>query len=159
MEQYEYISQSSFSLSMLTFLDLSFNFFYQPVPATFDFLPSLQTLYLQHSSYNGLANDNVFLKLTSLVSLDLSFSSLTGTIPLNFNSTSLTSLDYDWCALGSFPDVFPPLPSLKSLIISTNSMAYSIPSSFNSLTSLTNLDLHFNFISGTVPSFQDLSGH
>uniref|UniRef100_A0A6B2L0S5 Uncharacterized protein n=1 Tax=Arcella intermedia TaxID=1963864 RepID=A0A6B2L0S5_9EUKA len=158
--RFDHLTQTTFqNLSRLTYLDLSYNAFSEPLPASFDFLPSLKTLNLQNNFFRPPATENIFLRLTSLVSLDLSSSQigLWSSVPLNFNSSFLTTLNYEMCGASSFPNVFTPLSSLKNLMLAHNGITGTLPTLFSTFTSLTNLDLGGNFLSGTIPSLQALS--
>lgn len=93
------------------------------------------------------------IRLAALQVLDLSFCSITGTIPSTLgNLTSLVVLYISNNGLsGMVPSSFSQLSSLSVLDLSHNSLGGSIPASFGSLGNLTLLDMSSNFLSGAIP--------
>ncbi|CAN1812694.1 Probable LRR receptor-like serine/threonine-protein kinase At1g56140 [Linum perenne] len=76
------------AFTKLQLLDLSFNKLTGPIPATFQNFPELQYLYLGSNSLNGEIPGNII--NPTLVSLDVSFNSLSGKLPLNFGKVGLS---------------------------------------------------------------------
>ncbi|KAM7514134.1 hypothetical protein LguiA_003717 [Lonicera macranthoides] len=92
--------------------------------------------------------------LTALQVLDLSSSSILGTIPSSLGT--MTTLNSLYLSDNSLTGVIPPtLASLSSLLVldlSHNLLTGSIPSSFSGFGNLSKLDLSANFLSGPIPS-------
>ncbi|KAL1539549.1 putative LRR receptor-like serine/threonine-protein kinase [Salvia divinorum] len=92
-------------------------------------------------------------KLTNLQVLDLSSSSISGSIPLSLGSLSRLR----WLNLsnnlitGSMPIALEKLNSLLVLDLSQNSLTGQIPEEISSLRNLTTLDLSLNYLSGAIP--------
>ncbi|XP_042004650.1 probable LRR receptor-like serine/threonine-protein kinase At2g16250 isoform X2 [Salvia splendens] len=96
--------------------------------------------------------------MSNLRVLDLSSSSISGSIPLSLGS--LSSLE--WLNLsnnsitGSIPIALEKLQSLTVLDLSQNSLAGQIPKEISSLRNLTILDLSLNYLSVAIPLDLDL---
>lgn len=92
-------------------------------------------------------------KLAQLEELDLSSSSILGSLPPSLGS--LSSLDFlslfNNSITGIIPTELGKLSSLRVLNLSGNSLTGSIPSSFSDIENLTFLDLSSNFLSGPIP--------
>lgn len=92
-------------------------------------------------------------KLTQLKQLDLSSSSILGSLPTSLGS--LSNLDFlslfNNSITGTVPIELGKLSSLRVLNLSWNSLTGSIPSSFSDIVNLTSLDLSSNFLSGPIP--------
>ncbi|XP_009784605.1 probable LRR receptor-like serine/threonine-protein kinase At2g16250 [Nicotiana sylvestris] len=101
-------------------------------------------------------------RLSQLKELDLSSSSILGSLPPSLGSMiKLTSLSLSSNSItGTIPTEFGKLSSLKVLNLSGNSLTGSIPSSYSDIGNLTVLDLSSNLLSGPIPiefgSFHDL---
>ena len=116
--------------------------------------------------------------LHNLRSIDLSHNALTGTLPMDWNASSLLILSFNHNSFsGQLPSAWGPampalqavdisynqltgtVPSdwrhwtrLKSLVLSNNQLAGSLPAEYSSWTQLRLLDLTYNQFSGTLPS-------
>ncbi|KAF3954434.1 hypothetical protein CMV_020219 [Castanea mollissima] len=113
-------------LSQFTYLNLSDNSFFGPVPASISSLSNLQTLFLRSNSFSG----SIPVSITNLKSLDSLDNSLTGFLPNSINSLSnLRRLDLSYNKLTrSLP------PNLLELALKHNSLSgYLSNSSFDGL--------------------------
>ncbi|KAG6401013.1 hypothetical protein SASPL_137858 [Salvia splendens] len=92
-------------------------------------------------------------KMSNLRVLDLSSSSISGSIPLSLGSLSnLTVLNLSHNSItGSMPIALEKLHSLSVLDLSQNSLTGQIPDEISSLRNLTSLDLSLNYLSGAIP--------
>ncbi|KAL3845242.1 hypothetical protein ACJIZ3_002645 [Penstemon smallii] len=92
-------------------------------------------------------------RLSNLEVLDLSSSSIHGSIPSSFGSLSkLSSLNLSGNSItGTIPPALGKLISLSDLDLSENLLTGQIPSEISSLGNLTNLDLSLNFLSSGIP--------
>ncbi|KAK1603711.1 hypothetical protein QYE76_027384 [Lolium multiflorum] len=88
-----------------------------------------------------------------LVSMDLSFNSLTGGIPDDITSLNgLLNLNISWNHLsGKIPMKIGAMKSVESLDLSRNNLYGEIPSSLSDLTFLSSLDLSYNNLTGRIP--------
>ncbi|KAH6765072.1 hypothetical protein C2S51_016321 [Perilla frutescens var. frutescens] len=99
-------------------------------------------------------------KLSNLRVLDLSSSSISGSIPSSLGSLSrLNSLSLSNNNItGNMPTALENLHSLSLLDLSQNSLTGQIPTEISSLRNLTKLDLSSNYLSGAIPfEFTSLS--
>ncbi|KAG6434641.1 hypothetical protein SASPL_106281 [Salvia splendens] len=96
--------------------------------------------------------------LSNLRVLDLSSSSISGSIPLSLGSlSSLRWLNLSNNSItGSIPIALEKLQSLTVLDLSQNSLTGQIPKDISSLRNLTILDLSLNYLSGAIPLDLDL---
>ncbi|KAH0736409.1 hypothetical protein KY285_012116 [Solanum tuberosum] len=92
-------------------------------------------------------------KLTQLKQLDLSSSSILGSLPTSLGS--LSNLDFlslfNNSITGTVPLELGKLSSLRVLNLSWNSFTGEIPSSVSDIKNLSVLDLSSNFLSGQIP--------
>ncbi|KAJ8539491.1 hypothetical protein K7X08_013743 [Anisodus acutangulus] len=92
-------------------------------------------------------------KLNNLEVLDLSSSSILGSLPTSLGS--LSNLDFlslfNNSITGTVPIELGKLSSLRVLNLSWNSLTGSIPSTFADIKNLSVLDLSSNFLSGPIP--------
>lgn len=101
----------------------------------------------------GQIPDWLGLKLSNLEALDLSSSSISGSIPLSLGSLS----KLQWLNLsnnsitGNIPAALEKLNSLLILDLSRNSFTGQIPEEISSLRNLTIIDLSSNYLSGAIP--------
>ncbi|XP_028763378.1 systemin receptor SR160-like [Neltuma alba] len=140
------------SCKKLSHLNVSSNEFSGPVPS----LPvdSLQFLYLAGNKFHGQIPEQLTDLCTTLVELDLSSNSLSGTIPRGFSACSSLEL-FDICKnkfSGELPiEIFVEMSSLKKLVLSSNDLVGNLPDNLSKLTSLETLDLSSNNLSGSIP--------
>ncbi|XP_013744517.2 receptor like protein 24-like [Brassica napus] len=159
-----YLSQNNFisstlpsefgSLSRLEFLSLFNNGFVGQVPSTFNNLSLLSFLDLNENHFSGTLNSNSSLfKLHHLRFLDLGSNNFTSSLPYEFGN--LKRLEYLSLASNDFFGQVPPtisnLTSLSELQLNHNQLTGSFPLVQN-LTMLSLLNLGDNHFSGTIPS-------
>ncbi|XP_060173472.1 probable LRR receptor-like serine/threonine-protein kinase At2g16250 [Lycium barbarum] len=92
-------------------------------------------------------------KLTQLKELDLSSSSILGSLPPSLGSLSslnFLSLSNNFIT-GTIPIELGQLSSLRALDLSGNSLTGSIPSTYSDIKNLSILNLSSNFLSGPIP--------
>lgn len=92
-------------------------------------------------------------KLSNLEVLDLSSSSILGSIPSSLGSLSrLSSLNLSANSItGNMPTALENLHSLSVLDLSQNFLTGQIPTEISALKNLTKLDLSSNYLSGAIP--------
>ncbi|KAF3448098.1 hypothetical protein FNV43_RR08808 [Rhamnella rubrinervis] len=165
--------------SMLDTLDLSSNVLHGPIPMSIFKLKKLSTLSLSFNNFNGTIQLSMIQGLRNLVSLDLSYNSLSvDSSNFGSNFTSLPQIliiKLASCKLRVFPNLKTQL-NLDTLDLSNNHIFGEIPNwisevgngsllhlnlSHNHLTgiqepfclpNLAVLDLHFNQIQRKIPS-------
>jgi Leucine-rich repeat (LRR) protein len=116
---------------------------------------SLEVLNLSYSGVSGAVPPNLS-RLRALRVLDLSNNLFTGAFPTSIaNVTSLEVVNLNenpgfdvWRPPES---LFVPLRRIRVLILSTTSMRGGIPAWFGNMTSLTDLELSGNFLTGRIP--------
>ncbi|XP_031257544.1 receptor-like protein kinase BRI1-like 3 [Pistacia vera] len=103
--------------------------------------------------YSGMTVDT-FTSNGSMIYLDLSYNSLTGTIPESLGSLSyLQVLNLGHNNLtGNIPDSFGDLKAIGVLDLSHNNFQGRIPGSLGGLSFLSDLDVSNNNLSGPIPS-------
>ncbi|XP_021721987.1 receptor-like protein 12 [Chenopodium quinoa] len=124
---------ASIASSQISYLDLRYNSLEGPIPKSFFQLRELQFLYMSFNRLNGTLDLADFLqRFKSLKELDLSFNRLSvGTNDSGENST---------------------FPQLQILFLASCNLR-TIPKFLNNQTSLQNLDLSMNQITGTIPEW------
>ncbi|KAK9274662.1 hypothetical protein L1049_021913 [Liquidambar formosana] len=148
-------TNKSLVLQSLSYLDLSFMNFLGDVP-NWPWIGNLQSL-----SYLDLSNCNFFGfvpaffgNLTKITHLDLSFNNFIGKIPpslSNLRQLHFLSLSGNKFSGPSFPSFVVNLTHLVTLYLSNCKLAGPIPS--HKLPNLNDLDLSFNSLNGTIPSW------
>ncbi|GAB4852894.1 hypothetical protein Ancab_017091 [Ancistrocladus abbreviatus] len=139
-------------LSQLTILDLSDNSFYGTIPVSLFSLSLLQSLSLRQNSFSGPLPSSIG-NLKSLQELDISGNSLYGSLPNTlFSLSSLRRLDLSF---NKFSGSVPKLPSnLLELAIKANSLSGSISkASFDGLGQLEVVELSANSFAGVLQSW------
>ncbi|CAK9171606.1 unnamed protein product [Ilex paraguariensis] len=162
----------------LTLLDLSQNLLVGPIPPTLSDLPNLRYLNLDGNNFSGdiPASLGNFQQLETLI---LSENLLSGTVSAVLgNITSLkwlqlaynpfapsrlapelgnlTNLEYLWLAgcnlVGEIPESFAKLSSLTNLDVSINQLTGSIPNLIFQLKNVVQIELYQNSFTGTLPA-------
>ncbi|EFH49544.1 leucine-rich repeat family protein [Arabidopsis lyrata subsp. lyrata] len=171
------ISDSICDLPYLTHLDLSLNFFNQPIPLHLSRCLTLETLNLSSNLIWGTIPDQIS-EFSSLKVLDFSSNHVEGKIPedlgllfnlqvLNLGSNLLTGivpsaigklselvvldLSANSYLVSEIPSFIGKLDKLEQLLLHRSGFHGEIPSSFVGLTSLKTLDLCLNNLSGEIP--------
>ncbi|GKV44298.1 hypothetical protein SLEP1_g51490 [Rubroshorea leprosula] len=138
----------------LTSLRFEGNSFEGPIPSSFSKLTSLNSLRI-----NGLSNVSSSLdfirNLKNLTDLILRNALITGGIPSDIGELqSLQKLDLSFNNLtGQIPNALFNISPLAYLFFGNNSLAGTIPSQKSE--NLMNIDLSYNFLSGSFPSWVD----
>ncbi|XP_047340984.1 LRR receptor-like serine/threonine-protein kinase RGI3 [Impatiens glandulifera] len=111
-------------------------------------------LILKSINLNSASLPSTFQPLTSLNTLILSSTNLTGNIPPQFSQyTNLTLLDLTHNSItGSIPFQICTLPNLQTLLLNTNSLQGNIPSDIGNMSTLKTLTLHDNQLTGQIPT-------
>ncbi|XP_022637529.1 probably inactive leucine-rich repeat receptor-like protein kinase At2g25790 [Vigna radiata var. radiata] len=124
----QHLPTLSCSATSLTILDLSYNLFEGPIPASFS-------------------------NLTHLTFLDLSYNYLNGSIPSSLLTLPhLTFLDLRINQFSDqIPNVFPQSNKFQELDLSNNNIGGELPSTLSNLQHLIHLDLSLNKLSGQIP--------
>ena len=151
------------SLEMLSALKLSTNSFYINATTLLHLPSGLKQLDLSFNILVGSVPENLFLRCPDLEEVNLSFSNMTGSLPetLLLNSDKLQALDLSYNNLtGSISElkIDNSCSSLLQLDLSGNRISGSLPNSFSNCTSLQTLNLANNWLSGEIPrSFGQLN--
>ncbi|GJY60163.1 leucine-rich repeat-containing protein [Tanacetum coccineum] len=133
----------------LDLLDLSFNFFYGPIPA---FPAGISFLDLSRNKFDG--GLSFLCQLYGyLESLDISHNTLTGQLPDCFrNLTNLEVLNLGHNILsGRIPPSIGYLGQLETLCLYNNSFSGELPLNLKNCTELSLLDLGANILYGNIP--------
>ncbi|KAK6945339.1 Serine-threonine/tyrosine-protein kinase, catalytic domain [Dillenia turbinata] len=139
----------------VTEISLSKRGFNGYIPSEIAQILSLQKLCLSYNNFTNpiplsLFNDNT----SSLLSLDLSHNSLTGSVPNEIrNLRNLCFLDLSSNLLnGSLPDKLSELQSLGgTLNLSHNLFSGAVPTSYGNFPVRVSLDLRYNNLTGKIP--------
>ncbi|XP_062200446.1 MDIS1-interacting receptor like kinase 2-like [Phragmites australis] len=139
-------------LSSLQYLNLSFNLLSGKIPASLCNLTSLKQIVIHQSMVSGHIPKEIG-RLVSLQVLQVSNSTLSGDIPTTLgNLTQLNSLFLFGNELsGPIPTEIGKLINLQDLGLSSNKLTGAIPVSLANLTKITILYLHKNQITGSIP--------
>ncbi|KAG6408866.1 hypothetical protein SASPL_131892 [Salvia splendens] len=146
------------NLKSLNTLKLNSNNLSSEVPHFLVNFRDLRVLNLASNQLYGNFSPNVFL-LPRLEAIDVSRNpSLSGKLP-EFplkSSLKLVSL-YETSFRGKLPDSIGNLESVTNLLLYTCNFSGLIPPSFANLTSATEVDMSYNSIEGSIPSFRSSS--
>lgn len=114
----------------------------------------LEEFNMNHMFQTGTLPD--FSPLKSLRILDLSYNQFTGEFPVSvFNLTALEVLNFNengYFKLWELPVSFDSMRKLKSMVLSTCSVHGRIPPSIANITTLVDLELSGNFLTGQIPA-------
>ncbi|XVE60243.1 hypothetical protein DITRI_Ditri05aG0112900 [Diplodiscus trichospermus] len=141
------------NLTGLRFLDLHENHFFGTIPPELSSLRHLHTLILYRNSLNGPIPDS-FALLTHLIVFSVLENNLTGPLLPSFfsNCTNLEIIDLSFNFFrGRIPEEIGNSPVLWSLNLYNNQFTGQLPASLAN-TTLYNLDVEYNFLSGELPS-------
>ncbi|KAJ1266617.1 hypothetical protein BS78_08G166200 [Paspalum vaginatum] len=115
---------------------------------------SLEVLNVSYSGVSGAVPD--LSPLRALRVLDMSDNLFTGAFPTSIaNLTALEVVNFNenpGFDIWRPPESFTALPRIRVLILSTTSMRGAIPPWFGNMTSLTDLELSGNFLTGRIPA-------
>ncbi|VAH69198.1 unnamed protein product [Triticum turgidum subsp. durum] len=149
----EPISESIGMLENLVLLDISHNEMLGSIPTQIGMLGSLQRLFLQGNKILGSIPNN-FGNLTLLEYIDLSSNNLSSMIPTSFfHLDKLIKLDFSQNSfVGALPADVSGLRQTNYMDVASNFLIGSIPNSFGQLTMLTYLNLSHNSFDNSIPS-------
>ncbi|MBV9962261.1 MAG: T9SS type A sorting domain-containing protein [Parafilimonas sp.] len=143
----------------VTSVSLTFNKLSGQLPASVGNLSELTDLELYNNNLQGSLN--TVIKLTKLLTLDLSSNAFTGNIPGQLSQLSqLKTLSLSNNKLtGSIPASICTIKPLQKLYLGNNQLSGSIPKNIDSLVFLGFLNLSYNHLSGDLPpGFYQLYG-
>lgn len=142
-----------FTLSNLTYLDLSFNLI-EEIPVAISDLSFLEELHLDANESISTVPDSIC-DLSNLLRLTLSGTSI-ATLPDNIGDlTSLTDLSLLQDYIVELPDSICSLVNLEYLGLSENELV-ALPENIGQLTSLTDLEVDMNYLTSLPVSMADL---
>nr|VDD14536.1 unnamed protein product [Brassica oleracea] len=147
------------SLNRLEVLNLSNNSFVSHVPSSFNNLSFLLLFDLSHNELTG--SFPLVRNLTKLSLLKISNNHLSGALNPNsslFELPHLRYLDLEYNNFSSsFSSEFGNLNRLEVLSLSSNDFFGQVPPTVSNLTSLTELYLHHDQLTGSFPRLQNLT--
>ncbi|XWS11692.1 hypothetical protein CRYUN_Cryun37aG0020700 [Craigia yunnanensis] len=141
------------NLTGLLLLNLYENHFFGTIPPEISSLRHLHTLVLNRNNLNGPVPDS-FAPLTNLTVFAAMENNLTGPMPPSFfsNCTHLVFIDLSFNFFrGQIPEEIGNCPSLRTLNLYNNQFTGQLPVSLTN-TTLFNLDVEYNLLSGELPS-------
>lgn len=141
------------NLTGLRILNLSDNYFFGTIPHEFSSLRLLHGLSLDTNNLHGPI-PNSFVRLSKLTFLIISGNNLTGILPpsLFSNCTRLKNVDLSCNSLtGKIPEEIGNCRDLWTLSLYNNQLTGQLPASLTN-TSLNNIDVEYNYLSGQLPS-------
>lgn len=146
-------------LERLGYLYLLENGLSGPLPACLSNITSLRELYLGSNKFTKIPS--TFWRQKDLLQINLSFNSLSGSLPLEIaNLKVVTVIDLSSNQLsGDIPTSIGDLENLANLSLSGNRFHGPIPQSFGGLVSLESLDLSSNNLSGVIPKSLEKLSH
>ncbi|CAK9142411.1 unnamed protein product [Ilex paraguariensis] len=138
-------------------LDLSGNRLSGGLPLTFVSCSSLQSINLGNNQLSGDFLQTVISTLPNLKTLNIPFNNISGSVPLSLtNCSQLEVLDLSSNALvGNIPSGFCSSPlssSLQNILLAGNFLSGTLPSELGKCKNLRTIDFSLNNISGTIPS-------
>nr|XP_043620168.1 receptor-like protein EIX1 [Erigeron canadensis] len=127
------------------------------IPTSFGQLSTLESLDVSNNSLVGVLSEVHFSKMNNLSVLALSSNSLSFTVSSQWEPPfQLLEFDGDFCNIGPhFPNWLQTQKNLQTLNLSNSNIKDTIPEWFEDicLSSISNLDLSHNQISGKLPAF------
>ncbi|XP_068649186.1 putative leucine-rich repeat receptor-like serine/threonine-protein kinase At2g24130 [Aristolochia californica] len=144
------------NLTYLKKLDLSENSFCGPIPSEFGELASLDEFSLRGNEMQNEVPESLG-RLTRLRYIDLSNNQLQGRLPTSL-FCNCTRLQYIDLSNNSFTGVIPSqignnLPLLQTLNLYMNQLSGYFPPSLSNASSMIDLDLELNYLTGPLPSW------
>ncbi|THU67104.1 hypothetical protein C4D60_Mb05t21130 [Musa balbisiana] len=145
------LSDSLTELDHLVHLNLSSNLLKGTVPSTLFHLRRLELLDLSLNEFSG--SIPVDLYLPSILVFDLSYNIFNGSLPAFTGTTKLTTLDVSFNAFSGSLDmsICSSSPGIRILRFSTNNFYGQLPEDVANCTSLEELSIDLNEISGNLP--------
>ncbi|EFH70822.1 predicted protein [Arabidopsis lyrata subsp. lyrata] len=159
------------NLTRMQWMTFGINALSGPVPKEIGLLTNLKLLSISSNNFSGSIPDEIG-RCTKLQQIYIDSSGLSGRIPVSF--ANLVELEQAWIAdmelTGQIPDFIGDWTNLTTLRILGTGLSGPIPASFSNLTSLTELFLGNNTLNGSLPtqkrqslsnidvSYNDLSG-
>ncbi|XP_040373810.1 probable LRR receptor-like serine/threonine-protein kinase At1g53430 isoform X3 [Rosa chinensis] len=146
------IPESLGNLSFISFINLRNNFLDGYIPASLGALTYLRELHLDRNRISGTLPQTLG-NLTLLEIIDVGSNSITGTLPKSLaNLKSLFALAIsDVDSHFQFPPSTHVAKSFRLLILRNCSITGQIPSYIGDMSSLENIDLSFNRLTGRIP--------
>ncbi|XP_043705145.1 probable LRR receptor-like serine/threonine-protein kinase At3g47570 [Telopea speciosissima] len=141
------------NLTFLYVLHLEKNNLNASIPSSLGNCQHLQHLTLDHNNLEGPIPKQLFLISSLSISLDLSYNSLVGSLPIEIgNLKSLSTLDISKNRLfGEIPYSIGDCNSLEHLYMGVNFFEGTIPQSLTHLKGLQDLNLSHNNLSSQIP--------
>ncbi|CAH9108518.1 unnamed protein product [Cuscuta europaea] len=138
--------------SKLNALRLQGNSFQGPIPSTFANLTAMIELRISELS-NGSSSFDFIKNMKNLTVLVLRNNNITESIPSNFNEyQQLSQLDLSFNSItGEIPTSLFNMTSLDYLFLGNNKLKGTLPAQKS--TTLLNVDLSYNFLAGSLPSW------
>ncbi|KAL6134839.1 hypothetical protein ACLB2K_067067 [Fragaria x ananassa] len=138
----------------LTFLDVSFNRFTDPIPTGLASCSKLQIFRAGFNALSGHLPDDIF-SLADLQQLSLPFNHLSGNIGNGIvGLTNLKILElYSNQFVGNIPTQIGSLVRLEKLVLHSNNLTGALPPSLSNCTNLSTLSLRDNNLTGDLSAF------
>ncbi|XP_031496602.1 probably inactive leucine-rich repeat receptor-like protein kinase IMK2 [Nymphaea colorata] len=137
----------------LQILNLDYNSFSGPFPASISRMGRLEEITLSHNQINGSIPAELG-ELPRLQTLDISYNNINGSFPQSLsNLSSLARLNIANNRIqGNLPDTMNGLKNLKTLVLRRNHLSGSIPETLGNISGLLQLDLAENSFNGSIPA-------
>ena len=130
-----------------------------PLPKEIDALSDLRGLRLQGHRFSGEIPAEWY-QMTNLTFIDISYNQVGGTVSPRLGELMdllQLRLDHNQLSPGPIPSELGLLSNLEVIDLAGCQLEGSIPAEFGSLTRLHDLSLHDNSLTGTLPSFENIT--